>query len=82
MLVQVIATASALTVAFIAGGFSLLCLIISKEQKTSDFRQTWIDALREDFTIYVAKVTIIKAYVEITRHRQQKPLKCPFCVHF
>jgi hypothetical protein len=66
LLVQIIATASALTVAFVAGGFSLLSLIIAKEQKISEFRQAWIDALRADIAMYVAKVTIIKAYVEIT----------------
>ena len=66
LLVQVIATASTLTVAFVAGGFSLLGLIIAKEQKISEFRQAWIDALREDIAMYVAKVTIIRAFLEIT----------------
>jgi hypothetical protein len=66
LLVQVIATVSALTVAFIAGGFSLLGLIMAKEQKTSEFRQQWIDGLRADIAIYVAAVTIIKAHIELT----------------
>lgn len=34
--------------AFVAGLFGLLGLIIAKEQKTSEFRQAWIDALRND----------------------------------
>lgn len=39
LLIQAIATASALLVAFVAGGFSLLGLVIAKEQKTSEFWQ-------------------------------------------
>ena len=35
----------AIAAALIAGLISLLGLIISKEQKVSDFRQAWIDAL-------------------------------------
>jgi hypothetical protein len=66
VLIQVIATVSALTVAFVAGGFSLLGLIIAKEQKISEFRQAWIDALRSDLAMYVAKVTSIKAYIDNT----------------
>lgn len=31
--------------AIIAGFFSIVSLIIGKEQKTSEFRQAWIDAL-------------------------------------
>ena len=36
--------------AFIAGLVSLLSLIISKEQKVSEFRQAWIDALRAEIS--------------------------------
>jgi hypothetical protein len=38
----------AIVAAIIAGIIALLGLIISKEQKVSEFRQQWIDALRED----------------------------------
>lgn len=38
----------AIGAALIAATVSLLGLIISKEQKTSEFRQAWIDALRSD----------------------------------
>ena len=37
-----------ITAAGIAGVISFLSLVISKEQKTSEFRQQWIDALRSD----------------------------------
>lgn len=45
-----IAAVGALLVALVAGLFSLTGLVISKEQKTSEFRQAWIDALRQDAT--------------------------------
>jgi hypothetical protein len=41
-------------VAFVAGAFSLLNLTVSKENKVSEFRQAWIDALREDIAIFVS----------------------------
>lgn len=45
--------------AFIAALVSLLGLIISKEQKTSEFRQAWIDALRADIGAVVAHANAI-----------------------
>jgi len=41
-------------VAFVAGAFSLLNLTVSKENKVSEFRQAWIDALREDISSFVS----------------------------
>lgn len=46
----------AIGAAIIAALVSLIGLIISKEQKTSEFRQAWIDALREDLTSYLTQV--------------------------
>lgn len=43
----------AIVAALIAGLISLLGLIISKEQKVSDFRQAWIDALRSDIAAVI-----------------------------
>jgi hypothetical protein len=43
----------------IAGIVALLGLIISKEQKTSEFRQAWIDALRSDFSAYLTQINAI-----------------------
>lgn len=40
--------------ATIAALISLLGLIISKEQKTSEFRQAWIDVLRSEFSELIA----------------------------
>jgi len=49
----------AIGAALIAAVVSLLGLIISKEQKTSEFRQAWIDALRADCTTYLAELNAI-----------------------
>ncbi len=43
----------AVVAAFIAGVVALLGLIISKEQKVSEFRQQWIDALRVDVSVFI-----------------------------
>ena len=44
----------AITAALIAGLVSLLGLIVSKEQKVSDFRQAWIDDLRSEIALLIA----------------------------
>jgi hypothetical protein len=56
--------ATALLVAAVAGAFSLTGLLITKEQKVSEFRQAWIDALRSDIALYVATVSILLAHIE------------------
>jgi hypothetical protein len=44
-------------VAIIAGFFSLIGLITSKEQKVSEFRQDWINALRDSISKYIAAIS-------------------------
>jgi len=51
--------AGVIAAALIAGFFSFLNLVISKEQKVSEFRQAWIDKLREDVSKYVASITYL-----------------------
>ncbi len=51
-------------VAMISGVISIVGLIISKEQKLSEFRQTWIDALRDDISHFVSHPLMISAYNE------------------
>jgi hypothetical protein len=48
------AAVGAVIAASIAALISLLSLIISKEQKTSEFRQAWIDSLRSEVAAIVA----------------------------
>jgi hypothetical protein len=51
--------------AVIAGIVSLLGLIISKEQKTSEFRQAWIQELRSDLTVFLTNINAIYDSVQI-----------------
>lgn len=48
--------------ATITGLVSLLGLIISKENKTSDFRQQWIDALRAELSQYICHAMAINSH--------------------
>jgi hypothetical protein len=50
----------AVIAALIAGLFALLGLIISKESKVSEFRQQWIDSLREDVSTLLSHVEGIR----------------------
>ena len=69
VLVAFIAAAAASLAALIAGGISLLGMLTSKEQKVSEFRQVWIDALRADIAGFVAHAHEIAAY-----HQMHVPL--------
>jgi hypothetical protein len=51
---------TAIVVATIAGAFSYLGLVLSKEQKVSEFRQAWIDGLREDLAALISAVFVMK----------------------
>ncbi|MYA66631.1 MAG: hypothetical protein F4234_11815 [Gammaproteobacteria bacterium] len=42
--------------AFISGLIGFLSLIISKDQKVSEFRQLWIDGLRKDVSIFISYI--------------------------
>jgi hypothetical protein len=53
------AAIGAIAAALIAGVISLLGLIISKEQKTSEFRQSWIDGLRSELSLVIAHANAI-----------------------
>jgi|HubBroStandDraft_2_1064218.scaffolds.fasta_scaffold02766_1 hypothetical protein len=53
----------AITAAVIAGLFSYFSLILSKEQKLSEFRQCWIDGLRDDLSSFIAAVLSV-AYLD------------------
>lgn len=52
----------AITAALIAGYFAFMALINAKEQKTSEFRQSWIDALRADISKLCASVHFTAYY--------------------
>lgn len=52
--VQFITAIATLVAALIAAAISFVNLTLTKEQKTSEFRQAWIDALRQDLSIFFA----------------------------
>ncbi len=62
----------AVMAAFVAGIFALLGLLIAKENKTSEFRQLWIDALRQDIADYASAVNSCNFY-EHSRINAPKP---------
>ena len=45
--------------AVIASAIAFIGLVIAKENKTSEFRQAWIDALRGDISDYIAATRVI-----------------------
>jgi hypothetical protein len=59
------ASLGAIGAALIAGIVALLGLIIGKENKTSEFRQAWIDGLRSDLAHYIAHVVVLMGTVRI-----------------
>lgn len=56
---QILSSYAGIIVAFVAGLFSFLGLVIAKENKTSEFRQAWIDELRTDLAKFVAAVYVL-----------------------
>ena len=48
--------------AVITAVVSFVALIVTKEQKVSEFRQAWIDALREDLAEFSAQARLIALY--------------------
>ena len=61
----------ALFVALIAGVVSLVVSILAKDQKTSEFRQAWIDGLRNDVSQLVAHFGVVKTMAKIVREKSQ-----------
>lgn len=57
-------TFGAVGAALIAAIVSLIGLILGKEQKTSEFRQEWINSLRAEITQFVTNVTAISDQVK------------------
>ena len=56
---SMIAFGAAIVAALIAGCFSFLNLVISKDQKVSEFRQASIDKLREEISQFIASINYI-----------------------
>ena len=58
------ASLGSIIAATVAGAISLTSLIVSKENKTSEFRQLWIDSLRSELSAFISHS------IEIRRHRE------------
>lgn len=56
--------------AFVAALVSVLGLIISKENKVSEFRQAWIDALRTEITTYLTSINMICDALQVNYESQ------------
>lgn len=54
--------------AFVTGLFSFINLVIGKDQKTSEFRQQWIDALRNDISELVSLAINLKDAAQLYKN--------------
>jgi hypothetical protein len=67
----------AVAAAFITGAFSFVNLIIAKDQKTSEFRQDWIDRLREDITTFTSQVEFLSSLYDFALQNNPASLESP-----
>ncbi|MHA2936837.1 hypothetical protein ACXJY6_00920 [Vibrio sp. RC27] len=66
------------TASIIAGLFSFISLVLSKEQKVSEFRQQWIDSLREEIATFIGNVVTISDISKRMLWAQEKGEKSEF----
>ena len=66
---ELVAAVATIAAALVAGLVSFIVTVLSKEQKTSEFRQAWIDALRSDIADFVAKNALFMAAIRIQGQR-------------
>ena len=59
----------AVVVAIIAGSISLAVTILSKDQKTSEFRQLWIDSLRNDVSKLAGVMYMILSFSSFVKKK-------------
>jgi len=63
--VQVLVPIATIIAALITAAIAFVNLTLSKEQKTSEFRQQWIDSLREDLSQFIGAARAFARAVEI-----------------
>ncbi len=76
-----------LVASLLAGGFAVVGLVISKENKVSEFRQQWIDGLRADISSLIAAASVIQIRPIETSHfrdltMQLKEFECRIALRF
>jgi len=65
-------TVGVIVAAFISGTFTFVNLIISKDQKTSEFRQDWINELRKDLSEFTSSVASYTSYIVAYKNNSQQ----------
>lgn len=61
-----------IVISLIAAFVSFIGLLISKEQKTSEFRQAWINLLRDEISRFIGEVNSIEKLVLINKATQKE----------
>lgn len=64
--------AGAVVAALISGFWSLINLAISKDQKISEFRQNWIDSLRQEFSDHIGQLMSLASLWEAYKAGQHR----------
>jgi hypothetical protein len=63
-----------LAAALLAGAIAALTLIVNKENKISEFRQAWIDGLREDLTNFFSASRTCTRAIQESRQEFKNPM--------
>lgn len=61
------ASLATIIAAVIGGYVSFLVTVLSKEQKTSEFRQSWIDGLRKDIAELISAFVFVVDFVRVMK---------------
>ncbi|MBN3758549.1 hypothetical protein G3N95_36955 [Paraburkholderia sp. Tr-20389] len=61
--------------AAIAGLVVFISTVLTKEQKTSEFRQTWIDEIRKDISQFISGTTEVVALYSAKKNNQDSQVK-------
>ncbi len=62
-----------LVAALTAGIITFVISVLSKEQKISDFRHSWVEELRKDISEFMSEVDTLKTYIDLRlKHEESK----------
>ncbi len=62
-----------ISAAIIAGGISFISTVLAKDQKTSEFRQAWIDGLRNDIAELISLFILMTGTVQVMSRQGKTP---------
>lgn len=60
-----------ISAAILGGLFSFLSLVMSKEQKVSEFRRDWIESLREEVSDFIANAIVLSKMYQVNNKERQ-----------